>query len=616
MLLIGALASDPDRSTQVDVYAAVLIGLSSGLEAGRRDCSRLPEHASADTLCFERVDSYDDLIKRARMKQQISARGYLDAASMRSVLQAGFFKDKLSGYVGIQIIKLETGFALEALVFKEAKDAAHPEVLPIRRKYLIAESGAGELVQLATELGQRIAAGTDSPPVAHLRHPLSRDVRVGTEVTLDASPSQDYDFDRLYWRWSQIDGPPVLPPQGSVRSVWRFTAESAGVYRFKVKVNDCAAPEADAIAKKACPEERAAEQTVTITAGNPPTPRRFPPELVPVAPKLITLDKSCEPAKGCTWTQIEGPQVAAPAKGPADARELGAPGLYRFAWRDENNFGAETSIKTYLVAPPPVAVPDVPSLVFMGNSGVLDGTGSFDPLGEPLTYLWTVKKTAAGAESQELERACGLPSEPPPTNYYVTTPSSPESTLRISEEGFYAVALTVTARRKLEDQTVIQSVCVAKAVQVIQRRFELWPLGGFVKWEKQGQRAFGMYVGASLAIDASLRTHVEQLLYRHIDSGGERPKLEPLGGTRLFLSYSLGRDWLWDWLRIRPLLGLTVRAFGEGGDAWGPRFGISVPIKVGRFLIAPTFAVDELYSFRDKEWRTSPDLAVAFGVTL
>lgn len=638
LVLIGALASPEERTALRDLYASVLIAMQGSMESSMPD--RCPKGRE---LCFQRVESYDDLIRRARMTNQIADRGYLELATMNSVIRTS--KLELSGYVGIQLMKLDQGFALEAVIFDE-------KLQPFRRKFVTATSGAGELVQLATELGQRIALGTQTAPILQLGHENSRDVQVGSDVVLDASPSQDFDFDHLYWRWKQVGGPSVLPPDGSVRSTLHFVPPQAGTYRFEVEVRDRAASSESgssfcthsgevgkllswAREQPWWNETRSSVRAVIVKAGAEPKLKTFESEIIEKAPAEVTLKGECAKDDVCTWAQIEGPptslsrreqsalllaqgcgESSAPKVAPESASEQPVkfthPGLYRFQWRVTNCFGTATAVKTILVAPPPVPMADVPSIVFLGNGAILDGSGSYDPLGSPLTYLWTATRDAKKGDTKA--QACAVSAENESRGFYVTTPTESEAVLRAANLGVHSVALTVTTTRKVDDQVVVQSVCVPKEVRIIPRRFELQPLGGMLRWDGiEKQTAVGMLIAGSVAVGGEWRMHVQQVLFRHVQTDGGNATTEAFGGTRLLSSYSAR----FEPLVIRPGFGLELRAVGDSGDAWGPRAALDVGIDIGnRFILVLTGGADILYYFGKKAWGVSPDLALAFGITL
>jgi len=227
-------------------------------------------------------------------------------------------------------------------------------------------------------------AGPPGTPIADAG--ADQTVASGATVSLDGTGSNDPDGDPLTYDWTQIDGPPVAL-SGADTATPSFTAPPGPVVlTFRLEVCDDGSP-------ALCDDN---ETTVKVM-GPPPT-----------EPPTLTLTKNCDTDPPQFGFHLRGLAGFAPFTATihlADGGSLGPVGLEA----DENgNFdfgmsGIETATVVWAggtleaTAPDdctftpgrPLADAGADQTVSPGASVDLDGTGSSDPDGDPLTYTWT-----------------------------------------------------------------------------------------------------------------------------------------------------------------------------------------------------------------------------------
>jgi len=214
-----------------------------------------------------------------------------------------------------------------------------------------------------------------------------RVVESGTEVVLDGCGSSDPNGDTLSYAWSQAAGPAVSLSGAAARAA-SFVPEDAGVYIFQLVVHDgltaSAADEVEVVVN-------AANRVPTADAGDDQTRS---------VGEQVTLDGSgsSDPdgdALTFVWTQTAGPcTVAIEGAGTAHASFVPAvAGSYRLALTVHDGEVASpadpVSVTVLDENEPPVAVVLDPGPGVVGQWVSLNGGGSYDPEGEPLTCLWT-----------------------------------------------------------------------------------------------------------------------------------------------------------------------------------------------------------------------------------
>lgn len=226
-------------------------------------------------------------------------------------------------------------------------------------------------------------------------------VDAGTAVTLDGSASRDPNEDPLRFSWRQVEGD-LVQIQGADRAKASFVTWNSGVFRFELVVCDaelCSAPDPVQVVV------HGTNHVPTAVAG---------PDLTANVFETVVLDGSASSdpdgdALEFLWTQVEGPEQVA-LEGSAEAKARFEPwraGLYRFELvvTDGENVSPPDSVTVMVLDANrrPVALADAPATARVGDWVPLDGSGSYDPDRDPLTWQWTqirgTRVTLAGADS-------------------------------------------------------------------------------------------------------------------------------------------------------------------------------------------------------------------------
>jgi hypothetical protein len=247
-------------------------------------------------------------------------------------------------------------------------------------------------------------------------------VTAGALVTLDGSGSTDVDGDALTYRWSLLSRPDgstaaLLGPT-EVRPA--FVADRPGRYVAQLVTNDG--------------RRDSAPSTVLVTTGNAAPVARTAP-MRSVAPGQIAVfdgsassDADGDPL-AYRWTLVARPGGSAATLSDAASATpnlvADRPGVHvaQLAVHDGTSESAPVTVAVQTAMASPVALPAVAAIA--GRTVTLDGTASFDPDGDPITFAWSL---------------IGRPSTSTAT---IATPTSATPTFVMDQPGQYVAQLIV-----------------------------------------------------------------------------------------------------------------------------------------------------------------------------
>jgi hypothetical protein len=242
------------------------------------------------------------------------------------------------------------------------------------------------------------ASLANAPPVANAGS--DQNVVAGSIVTLDGSASSDSDGDPITFSWTLVSVPTgssaVLSDLSSAKPT--FTADVQGEYVVSLTVSDgMANSEADSVLIAATKSnanpiaDAGAQQNVLIGT-------------------LVTLDGSSSfDADGDSltfaWTFTSVPEGSAAslvdANTPTAKFTADVEGIYVVSLIVNDGQASSEPDSVTITATKgnsvPVADAGADQNIVTGVPATLDGTGSFDADGDPLTYLWTVVSAPAGS---------------------------------------------------------------------------------------------------------------------------------------------------------------------------------------------------------------------------
>ncbi len=302
------------------------------------------------------------------------------------------------------------------------------------------------------------------PPIVDIR--AVSECYVGDTIQLDGSLSYDPDGDDIQsYSWLVTGAPDnsTAAPLDPNAPVTAITIDKAGIYTIELTVSDGTL-------------SGTALHTIT-TINRAPVADAGDDQEVQVG-ETVQLDGSgsYDPDDDTitySWLVISAPAGTGTEPFPADAEQphmvIDLPGKYILELSVSDGFYSTTDIITITTinrAPVADAGPDADA--FIGEVVVLDGSGSYDPDGDTLTYAWQLVSMPAGSTAL-LEEA-----------------DTDNATFVMDMHGQYVIELTVTDGdlESLPDQVIISSVNRAPTAHAGDDIFE--------------------YVGSQVTLDASL----------------------------------------------------------------------------------------------------------------
>ncbi len=265
-------------------------------------------------------------------------------------------------------------------------------------------------------------ADTNAPPVADAGP--DQTVKVGATVTLDGSASNDADGDPLTFKWSFVSIPEgsAVALSGPATVNPTFVIDKPGTYVVQLIVNDG--------------HVDGAPDTVSISTQNSPPVASAGPDQTKKVTEMVTLDGSKSSDVDGDLLRFSWSFVSVPEGSTAtlsDATKVmptfvvDKPGTYVIQLI-VNDGAVDSAPDTVIISTensPPVAEAGPNQSVHVGDVVTLDGSGSSDLDGDPLTYSWSVV------------------SKPPTSGAVLSSPASQHPSLTVDKAGVYVIQLIV-----------------------------------------------------------------------------------------------------------------------------------------------------------------------------
>ena len=226
---------------------------------------------------------------------------------------------------------------------------------------------------------------------------------VGAQVTLSGGGSSDPDGDSLTFEWRTTASPGGIPVSlaGAATTQATFTPSATGVYEFELTVSDAEFADRDTVrvtvgaANLAPTVDAGADQAVTVGAA-------------------ATIAATAEDPDGdpltFAWTVTSRPVGSTAQPAPANAATISitpdVAGEYvlQVTVTDGRGGQAVDDVRVTATAPGANRAPTADAgFDLEGTETItmtLDGTGSSDPDGDPLTFAWTVVSRPDGSTAE------------------------------------------------------------------------------------------------------------------------------------------------------------------------------------------------------------------------
>ena len=230
---------------------------------------------------------------------------------------------------------------------------------------------------------------TNHPPVARISAPSL--VEPGKQINLDGRSSSDPDNDPLSYQWRLVDKPPtstavIASPQSSVATL---VPDVAGTYVVELEVSD---------------GDLTSTATHTLVANRPPIVEAGPDRTVSLGTLVSLSGTATDPDDdplSVSWSFVDKPPTS---QAELEDTETLTPrfladvsGTYVLELVVGDGYYTVSDRLTVTVNAPPVANAGSDGTGHVGRPATFDGSGSWDPEGDVLSYQWTWVSRPAGS---------------------------------------------------------------------------------------------------------------------------------------------------------------------------------------------------------------------------